>query len=49
MKILDPMLDFVFKALFGKEDETSKMLLIALLNDILVPKREDKIENIVHL
>ena len=49
MKILDPMMDFVFKALFGKEYATSKTLLIALLNDVLVPRGEDKIESITYL
>ena len=43
------MNDFVFKALFGKEDKTSKMLLVTLLNDILVSKDEDKIQNVTYL
>ncbi len=49
MEKLNPMMDFVFKALFGKEDNESKMLLIELLNDILVPRGEDKIQDIKHL
>ena len=49
MQMLDPMNDFVFKALFGKEDKTSKMLLVALLNDILVPTGEDKIQSVTYL
>lgn len=49
MKILDPMNDFVFKALFGKEDKTGKMLLVALLNDILVPRGEDEIQSVTYL
>lgn len=49
MKILDPMNDFVFKALFGKEDKTSKMLLVALLNDILLARGEDEIQSVTYL
>ena len=43
------MNDFVFKALFGKEDKTGKMLLVALLNDILVPRGEDEIQSVTYL
>lgn len=49
MKRLDPMMDFVFKALFGKEDKVSKRLLVSFLNDIFVDKGQDKIESIVYL
>ena len=43
------MYDFVFKALFGREDETSKELLIELLNDILRAKGEDLIVSVEYL
>ena len=49
MKMLNPMLDFVFKALFGKEDNISKKLLISLLNDIFVSAGEDRITSITYL
>ena len=49
MKMLNPMYDFVFKALFGREDETSKELLIELLNDILRAKGEDLIISVEYL
>ncbi len=49
MKILSPMIDFVFKALSGRENQTSKMLLIDLLNEILKSKGEDTIVNLVYL
>lgn len=49
MKMLSPMYDFVFKALFGREDKTSKKLLMELLNDILRDKGEDTITSITYL
>ena len=49
MKMLNPMYDFVFKALFGREDETSKELLIELLNDILRAKGEALIVSVEYL
>lgn len=49
MQILDPMSDIVFKAIFGKEDKTSKELLIALLNDILANENPEPITDISHL
>ena len=49
MRTLDPMMDLVFKALFGKEDQTSKELLMALLNDILENDDRNKIVDISHL
>jgi predicted transposase/invertase (TIGR01784 family) len=49
MKMLDPMMDLVFKALFGKEDKTSKILLMALLNDILEKEEQGKIVEVHHL
>jgi hypothetical protein len=49
MKMLDPMMDLVFKALFGKEDKTSKILLTALLNDILEKEKQGKIVEVHHL
>ncbi|MCK9218290.1 MAG: Rpn family recombination-promoting nuclease/putative transposase [Firmicutes bacterium] len=49
MKTLDPMMDIVFKALFGREDKTSKKLLIGLLNDILEESQEDKIVDVIHM
>lgn len=48
IEILDPMMDLVFKALFAKKDETSKSLLMALLNDILDNKEGENIVDIVH-
>jgi predicted transposase/invertase (TIGR01784 family) len=49
MKMLDPMKDLVFKALFGKEDKTSKILLMTLLNDILEKEEQGKIVEVHHL
>ncbi|MGF7184402.1 putative transposase/invertase (TIGR01784 family) [Desulfitispora alkaliphila] len=49
MKMLSPLNDFVFKALFGREDATSKQLLIDLLNDTLRAKGEDLIVSIQYL
>lgn len=49
MKNLDPMSDIVFKAVFGKEDPTSKILLIALLNDILADENPEPITDITYL
>ena len=49
MTILDPMLDFVFKALFGKEDKTSKRLLIAFLNDVLAKENQEPIIDVAHI
>ena len=49
MKLLNPMYDFVFKALFGREDEVSKELLIELMNDILRAKGEDLIVSVEYL
>ncbi|WP_041720311.1 Rpn family recombination-promoting nuclease/putative transposase [Alkaliphilus metalliredigens] len=49
MKLLSPMNDFVFKALFGREDATSKQLLIELLNDTLRAKGEDLIASVKYL
>lgn len=43
------MYDFVFKALFGREDKTSRKLLINLLNDILSAKGEDTISSVTYL
>ncbi len=49
MKNLDPMSDIVFKAVFGKEDPISKILLIALLNDILADENPEPITDITYL
>jgi len=49
MKMISPMYDFVFKAMFGREDKTSKKLLIGLLNDILSSKGEDPICSVTYL
>ncbi len=49
MIILNPMLDFVFKALFGKEDKTSKKLLIAFLNDVLAKENQEPIVDVAHI
>ncbi len=48
MVFLDPMQDFVFKALFGKEDKTSKRLLMAFLNDVLAKENQEPIINVAH-
>ena len=47
MRTLDPMMDLVFKALFGKEDKTSKELLMALLNDILENDDRNKKDSLI--
>lgn len=49
MKTLNPMMDFVFKALFGREDSTSKVLLIALINDILLDAEEEPIISLEYI
>ena len=49
MIILNPMLDFVFKALFGKEDKTSKKLLITFLNDVLAKGNQEPIIDVAHI
>lgn len=49
MKILDPMSDIVFKAIFGKEDKTSKEILITFLNDVLASENFKPIIEITHL
>lgn len=42
---LKPKNDFVFKLLFGSEDEKSKQLLLALLNDVLnIPKEQSLVK-----
>ncbi|MCT4583994.1 MAG: Rpn family recombination-promoting nuclease/putative transposase [Peptostreptococcaceae bacterium] len=46
-KLMNPMVDFAFKALFGKDDSDSRELLISFLNAII--KQEDKIKKIISL
>lgn len=46
-KLMNPMVDFAFKALFGKDDRDSRELLISFLNAII--KQEDKIKKIISL
>ncbi len=48
-KLLSPLNDIVFKALFGREEKESKIILIDFLNAILSYKGEDKIVEIDHL
>lgn len=48
-KLLSPLNDIVFKALFGREEKESKIILIDFLNAILNYKGEDKIVEIDHL
>ncbi|WP_275980222.1 PD-(D/E)XK nuclease family transposase [Halalkalibacter alkaliphilus] len=43
---LKPKNDFVFKLLFGSEDETSNQLLLAFLNDVLdVPEGQSLVKS----
>lgn len=46
-KLMNPMVDFAFKALFGKDDSDSRELLISFLNAII--KQEDKVKKIISL
>ena len=48
-RLLSPLSDIVFKALFGREEKRSKIILIDFLNSILRFKGENKITEITHL
>ncbi|MDD2482340.1 MAG: Rpn family recombination-promoting nuclease/putative transposase [Lutispora sp.] len=48
-ELLSPLSDIVFKALFGREEKKSKIILIDFLNSILALEREEKITEIIHL
>src|SRR5699024_11812645 len=48
-ELLSPLNDLVFKALFGREQKKSKIILIDFLNSILALDEEDKIIEIIHL
>lgn len=48
-ELLSPLSDIVFKALFGREEKNSKIILIDFLNSILALEGESKITEIVHL
>jgi predicted transposase/invertase (TIGR01784 family) len=47
--LLSPLDDIVFKALFGREQMESKIILIDFLNSILAFEKEDRITEIIHL
>ena len=47
--LMNPMVDFAFKALFGEKDDDSKFLLISFLNAVLNFSNEEKIVEIVYL
>ncbi len=49
MQLLSPLDDFVFKALFAREDRDSKVILIDLLNEILKSRGENTIVNLDYL
>src|SRR5699024_3118368 len=48
-ELLSPLNDLGFKALFGREQKKSKIILIDFLNSILDLDEEDKIIEIIHL
>ena len=48
-KLLSPLSDLVFKALFGREKKESKLILIDFLNAILHLQGQAKIQEITHL
>ncbi|MCK9443949.1 MAG: Rpn family recombination-promoting nuclease/putative transposase [Tissierellaceae bacterium] len=48
-KLLSPLSDIIFKALFGREEENSKIILMDFLNKILELDGEMKIKEIIHL
>ncbi|NMA95985.1 MAG: Rpn family recombination-promoting nuclease/putative transposase [Clostridiales bacterium] len=47
--LLKPLNDLVFKALFGRDEANSKIILIDLLNELLKLKGKDRIEEVVYL
>lgn len=48
-KLLRPLNDLVFKALFGREGKESKIILIDFLNELLKLGDENRIKEIVYL
>lgn len=48
-ELLSPLSDIVFKALFGREEKDSKIILIDFLNSILSLKGDEKVTEIIHL
>ena len=48
-KLLKPLNDLVFKALFGREERESKIILMDFLNKLLKLKGENSIKEIVYL
>lgn len=48
-ELLSPLSDIVFKALFGREEKDSKIILTDFLNSILSLEGEERITEIVHL
>lgn len=47
--LLSPLSDVVFKALFGREEKRSKIILIDFINSILKLEGKNKITSITHL
>ena len=47
--LLSPMVDIIFKALFGGEDNDSKIMLIDFLNSVMKLSGEDKIIDITEM
>jgi len=48
-KLMRPVVDYAFKALFGSNKRKSKIILIDLLNNILNLQKKNKIKSIQHL
>jgi transposase-like protein len=47
--LLSPLNDLVFKALFGREQKQSKIILMDFLNSVLNLEEKDKITEIAYL
>ncbi|MCM1988791.1 Rpn family recombination-promoting nuclease/putative transposase [Oceanirhabdus seepicola] len=48
-KLMNPMVDFAFKELFGSDEKESKIILKSLINAIIKPPEGKEIVEIVHL
>ena len=48
-ELLSPLSDIVFKALFGREEKDSRIILIDFLNSVLSLEGNEKITEIIHL
>jgi predicted transposase/invertase (TIGR01784 family) len=48
-RLLKPLNDLVFKALFGREEKESKIILVDFLNELLKLEGENRIKKIVYL